>query len=651
MQDAKVSEELSGSQGSGSGSEAQTTAPEQASLQRIKDLLKTKDDTSRFVGLALLKSVLDNTPELQQDGTIIQQLWGFIPGKFLDRLLRAGSSPSPSPNSKDMLDLAVAVIHTFTLLLPEESRSDEKLIARIPMLYSAILQSSENTTVLILQALLTLVSYPQGAQTLAQIEDLSNLVEIAPTQPLVLNVLSFAFLGSMTIANTIDARSALAHKVEQVLADLVRSFTGTDGVTLLDFLADFLRRLDDHFLPSNPPWLSTLVGYIRNLTSSRPTHAARSAYVNLAATLVHVYPIQAPNLLFADAKGDSEKPFSYVFINLLLIDLRASFPALLEQLNSPGYQNTARRLASDFDVVSCYIGFLMRSLVGDDLDEGPHTPLSIPPDLLLKLRKAMSETMSVTIEFLRDRWDASVAGAMGLHPDARAGEAKTSKGSRLTIAWDSIKAKVGEDILVLSAIRCLAVWLREDDNELLRKEAMGLLDMFLDLYKLSGLGGLDFRRPVLVALEGIMTLEEATEALLNQDGWKVLTVDLLSIASSGSTDDDFSRGTDIVRIILPIAENERPGSREEWLDVTTAVAAWDILGKQLSTAALEFYVATLQLVTSILANAHPSIQRRYKHTINAISGLATQLRCQSGRKHDDLNESLQDVLDTIAGMG
>ncbi|KAH9433715.1 hypothetical protein MCOR02_005760 [Pyricularia oryzae] len=650
MQEAKASE-LSGSQGSGSGSEAQTMAPEQASLQKIKDLLKTKDDTSRFVGLALLKSVLDNTPELQQDGIVIRQLWGFIPGKFLDRLLRSGSSPSPSPNSKNMLDLAVAVIHAFTLLLPEESKSDEKLVARIPMLCNAILQSSENTTVLILQALLTLVSHPQGAQTLAQIEDLSNLVEIAPTQPLVLNVLSFAFLGSMATANTIEARSAFAHKVEQVLADLVRSYTGTDGVTLLDFLADFLRRLDDHFLPSNPPWLSTLVGYIRNLTSSRPTHAARSAYVNLAATLVHVYPIQAPNLLFADAKGDSEKPFSYMFINLLLIDLRASFPALLEQLNSPGYQNTARRLASDFDVVSCYIGFLMRSLIGDDLDEGPQTHLSIPPDLLLKLRKAMSETMSVTIEFLRDRWDASVAGAMGLHPDARAGEAKTSKGSRLTIAWDSMKAKVGEDILVLSAIRCLAIWLREDDNELLRKEAMGLLDMFLDLYKISSLGGLDFRRPVLVALEGIMTLEEAPEALLSQDGWKVLTGDLLSIPSSGGTDDDFSRGTDIVRIMLPIAENERPGSREEWLDLTTAVAAWNVLGKQLPTAALEFYVAALQLVTSILANAHPSIQRRYKHTVNAISGLATQLRCQSGRKHDDLSESLQDVLDTIAAMG
>lgn len=71
-------------------------------------------------------------------------------------------------------------------------------------------------------------------------------MEIAPTQPLVLNVLSFAFLGSMATANTIEARSAFAHKVEQVLADLVRSYTGTDGVTLLDFLADFLRRLDDH---------------------------------------------------------------------------------------------------------------------------------------------------------------------------------------------------------------------------------------------------------------------------------------------------------------------------------------------------------------------------------------------------------------------
>ena len=37
-----------------------------AALEQIKGLLKAKDDTSRFVGLALLKSVLDTQAQLQK---------------------------------------------------------------------------------------------------------------------------------------------------------------------------------------------------------------------------------------------------------------------------------------------------------------------------------------------------------------------------------------------------------------------------------------------------------------------------------------------------------------------------------------------------------------------------------------------------------
>jgi hypothetical protein len=295
----------------------------------------------------------------------------------------------------------------------------------------------------------------------------------------------------------------------------------------------------------------------------------------------------------------------------------------------------------------------------DDDEEDPESSgpgggmvLSMPPDLLLKLRKAMSETISVAMEFLRDRWDASVAGAMGLHPDARAGEAKTSKGAHLTIAWDSIKDRVNEDPLVLSAVRCLAIWLREDDNETLRAEAAGLCDMFMELYKTSAAGsGLDFRRPILVALEGITVSDEGPETFLSHDGWKILIGDLLALgASAATTDEECSRGIEIVRILLPIVDSEKPGSKEEWLDAATAIAAWDAPEEERSLQAKEFRVAALQLVTSVLTNAHPTVWRRYRHTIGAIRGLASRLRGQVGGTSVDMEESLQDVLDTLAGL-
>lgn len=106
-----------------------------ASITHITTLLKTKDDTSRFVGLALLKSVLDNSEDLRENPEIISQLWWSISPKFLDRLFRSGGKKGD--DSKHMLDIASSVTHTFAALLPEESH-DERLVGRIPSLVRAL---------------------------------------------------------------------------------------------------------------------------------------------------------------------------------------------------------------------------------------------------------------------------------------------------------------------------------------------------------------------------------------------------------------------------------------------------------------------------------------------------------------------------------
>lgn len=111
------------------------------SLEKIQYLLKTKDDTSRFVGLAVLKSALDNSPELRQDEDAVLALWASIPPKFLDRLLRTGSGESrnqPQKEAKEMLDLAVSVIHTFAALLPDNEKAGSKFYATIPRLVECL---------------------------------------------------------------------------------------------------------------------------------------------------------------------------------------------------------------------------------------------------------------------------------------------------------------------------------------------------------------------------------------------------------------------------------------------------------------------------------------------------------------------------------
>ncbi|KAF4967802.1 hypothetical protein FSARC_4694 [Fusarium sarcochroum] len=619
-----------------------SAASQPADINKIQTLLKAKDDTQRFVGLALLKSVLDSSEELRQDEQTTQRLWSSLSPKFLDRLLRTGSKPS-SNNSKEMLDLVVSVLHIFAILLPGQARSDTKFINRIPLLVNAVLYSSEETTKLILQLLHTLVSSQDGAKAFVKVEDFSSLAEIAPSHAQVLDIFCFAWLNSMT---SVEDHTALANQVDATIQSLVSSFTGTDAVTLLEFLGYFLRHANSIILPRQPKWLKTVVNYIQNLVTSRPTPEARAAYSNATASILQAFPTEAPKLVFTDEKKD-DKAFSFLLVNLLLIDIRSSAPTLLEQLNKPEYPKVSTRLTSAFDVVSIFIGYLVQCLEDESLET-----FFMTPENLLKLRKGISETMSLTAEYLRDRWDASVAGAMGLHPDARAGTTETSTGTYHTLAWDSMKDNADDDMFILSAVRALALWLREEENDILRKEATGLMDMFMDLYKSSSEDKLDFRSPVLVALEGLTTLPTGHELLLANDGWAILTRDLNTILQHGSRtcrEQDASRATDIVRILLPLVEQETSGITENWMDLITAVAAWDIPDSGLSLSVQEAQIAALQLCCAVLVSANSGMRQRYKHSIGAIHGIAAQLAKQVGQDNPE-REMLEDVLTTLKSL-
>lgn len=99
--------------------------------------------------------------------------------------------------------------------------------------------SSGATTDLLLELLHTLVSTPEGAKSFVEVGDVSSLAEIAPTHAAVLDILLFAWLNGMA---SIVEKHVLVNQVIDTIQSLVASFTGTDGVTLLEFLGNFLRQ-------------------------------------------------------------------------------------------------------------------------------------------------------------------------------------------------------------------------------------------------------------------------------------------------------------------------------------------------------------------------------------------------------------------------
>lgn len=426
-------------------------------------------------------------------------------------------------------------------------------------------------------------------------------------------------------------------------------------------------------IPKSPQWVTPSVKYIQRLVTSRPTAEARAAYTNAAAALLQAYPDEAAALLFKDPTN-TEKPFGYLFINLLLIDIRSSTPTLLASLNSPEYTQTSRRLASAFDILCLFIGYLVRSLEDESLET-----LIMPPDSLLRLRKSIAETMSVTMEYLRDRWDAATSGAMGLDPSARASKAETSTGGHHTLAWDSMDYVAEQDPLLLSSLRALALWLREDENDQLRREGTGLIDIFLELYQTSSSSSsrraaadkkmqdkLDFRSSTLVALEGLVAVDQGRELFLQHHGWQILSKDLVAtLAGHGEmgSERDATRCVDVVRVLLAVAEEEG-NTAEAWLDLITGVAAWDVPENRSSrrggssgsggvastaTAAHDAHVAALQLCCTVLAQANPGMRNRYKHSASAISGAARRVNGQIGHL-SEYREQMEDVLATLKGL-
>jgi hypothetical protein len=281
------------------------------------------------------------------------------------------------------------------------------------------------------------------------------------------------------------------------------------------------------------------------------------------------------------------------------------------------------------------------------------------PDLLLKLRKSIAETMSLTIEYLRDRWDASVAGAPGLHPSARHGTAATSEGTRLTLTWDSINENVTDDSLIHASIRTLATYLREDENENLRKESAGLMDMFVELYQASTSSAVDYRHAVLRALEVILTTQEGIDGFLAQNGWQILSKDLSSSISNTSaakdlSSDEYERGQNIVRVLLIVVDSEcGTEPRENWMEIVKSAASM-MPSTSKDSLAMDIQVAVLTLASALLTSSSKGMQKRYVMYTTAMLGLATQLQKEArklrSQDKEDIREEISDVIMTLENL-
>lgn len=433
-------------------------------------------------------------------------------------------------------------------------------------------------------------------------------------------------------------------------------------------------------LSSNPAWLPLLADLLIENSLKRHNAAffeSKHGLWLLTATVLRLYPTRFSSLLFSSkAKAAPEsKPKSILFIKLIIVDIKSSISSLQESLNSPNYPRTSTRIACSYDIISAFIGFLIQTL--DQESSSPtqsKIPLSFSPSILLQIRSDIAETMSLTIEHLRDRFDASVAGAMGLHPSARSGTEANSS-APLAISWDSSHSPMPQDHLTLAQVQTLALWLHEDDNDNLRKEAAGIMDVFLSLYSTSEDKdtALQFRSPVLMGLESTIVVPEGVDAFLAADGWNILAKDLRNIVralsdpksnsySYPSSDDTQSqRGIDIVRVLLDIVQSDVTGpAKEDWMDLVELAAhspaslsfpnSHPNSPHDIPASTLDLRIAIAQLAVELLVRAPRGVRRKNLASTARLKRVMTDLR-KNGNIVGEVRDGLEEVLMGLQELG
>ena len=474
-------------------------------LQGALDLLGKEDDTIRFVGLGLLKSILedelsvDNDTDDEKKAAMIEKCWDAMPISFIDRLLKSRkTSKRDRSEINNMIALGVSVLHVFMTLLKSPG-TDEKFLGRIPLLRTIALLCPRATRDQILSIFHAIALKSEG---------------------------SFA-------------------------------------------------------------------------------------------------------LFRQDNKDEAtEKPESYLFVTMLVIDIRTSLPYLEDKLHQGEYPTVSQRLSRAYDLISAFIVFLVHN--SESVAEHDARPPSIlPSDLLIKIRTNVSEALSLTMEHLRDRFDVAVS----------------AEATNLPINWDRSNSLL-DGALITSQLGCLSFWLREDDNNILREEAVGIMDVLLSLYQYQDLQ--PFQHFVLTALQGILQNPVGIESFLDWNGWLPLGEHLTNILTE-PTISKHDLGIDIIRILLMTAESDiaEASFQLEWMAII------DLALKTLTSSTpapdLELAIAVCQLAVELLVQAPPEV--RVKHRLSKQMLLtAAQAQLAKSEVGGGDRDGLQEVMDGLEGL-
>ncbi|KAI5776655.1 Neurochondrin-domain-containing protein [Geopyxis carbonaria] len=593
-----------------------------STVEECLNLLARKDDTSRFVGLALLLSLTNHV----QSSTIMQRCSEVMDGKFLDRLLKTKpTSRQPSAETSALHELATSVTFAFASSLHDAPENDF-VIGRAPSLIQALCQSTPKTISTILQTLLIISTGSNGSRSILETKDLTPITDALLEHSEVADIILHLFLNPNKEEDAIAQRlKALLFSICERLGDCTKK----SSLSILSLLVDVIPLLPAKVTSYGIDWLALVYKYIRAITLRGPSLEERKHCTFITAQLLDLFP---GSLFFAadDAdKQESNKPFSYIFIQLVIIDAQAAFSTLVEQINSPLYPDLVRRQASCFDIIVAYLTFLSNA---SSLSE-----IGLEPSLLLRTRNDIGETFKLSLEFLQDVWHSTL-------PVFADGAIKSEEEAHATCSV--LPSKAYTNSLVTSIVRALSLWLQEDDS--LRKEAACVVGLLLDLWKTSD-AGIEVKSWIVAALDGITEETPGRKEFLDQGGCEILWNDIKFTHEkrSQATEADVHLSIEEARLLSSVVHAEKIANIDWAREVIRTIGPTSVKTDKTYHVKLKVELCILGTgcVTTMSHTDQKALSGELTQLRNAIEGLQSILEDGAGSAvfEDWMAESLRDA--------
>ena len=381
-------------------------------------------------------------------------------------------------------------------------------------------------------------------------------------------------------------------------------------------------------------WFPKIIAQIgRSPYIKRNKREVRTQAAMLSMTLSNTYhAVRLAESLFipyADSENKmGDKPQTYDFVVMLISEITQSVTEYdkLSKISNRYLEETVR-LKSYYGLLGCFIGYL----IGREFVETPQNPVKslLPPNLLLSLRKLISELMQISILTIRGRFGPP-GTAIKLRDSVQ--EAKWE------FPWNMVHG------VTCAQLQTLSLWLRDDDGDKLRKEAASIMDVLLQLIVQGK--PLQIANEVMMCLEGICRTSVGTKSFLALGGWQIVAEELDNIVKHPEAQGTVHThlGEQIATVLYNIIEQTGSSPPKK----TTAKALQIIASvEQDSTRRFRLQLELLSLAGMLLEKTASTQRKQYAKVAEKILFKASALYHLGGSTKEDFHAAMMSLTEVV----